>query len=232
MPFRRTSCAPWHSSRSRRSGTRPCRPRHTAPRSVTPATNLGDQVVQVSWEGFRPTQRQRDLRRHDHAVHRGSELGAPRLQHAGDVSVLADRQPADGVTHTDGTGSTFIDIMTTGAPAVARLQRDAPVLAAAVRRRRSTASTRGRSPKNRVIVPLSFEKSFGDCPPVQQLRRPDRDREPRPRPRSTSGRRTSAPASTPSPSTSRTRRRTRRARTSSTTKSTSVSRRCRRRPAR
>jgi len=139
-----------------------------APRSasVTPAGGLGDQVVRVNWEHFRPT-----LANGTNSVTIMQCIAHP-------TSVLRDCNYADpypftssgnqvpaAVTQKDGTGNAFIDIETT-----ARL----PSLACTATHPCSLLLFENTVdgfdpnalPPERAIVPLSFRKSSGDCPPV------------------------------------------------------------------
>ena len=158
----------------------------------------------------------RHLRRHDPAVPRatrGRSRSDCNTAETFPFSLNGNQQP--GVTHKDGTGSVFIDIMTTARlPSLACSETHA-VLAPALRDDGQRLRPERAARKNRVLVPLHFAQELRRLPAGAALRRADRDRGVGRARAVPVGRRTSAPARTRSRSTSRTRRRTRRARTSS-----------------
>ncbi len=139
----------------------------SAPRTAqaTPATGLGDQVVRVTWQHFRPT-------RVD-----GAYTVAIVQCIANPTSVLRDcntnetyplsltGNQAQGTTQKDGTGNAFIDVATT-----ARL----PLLACTSSKPCSLllyentpeGFDANKLPPQRALVPLTFRRSSGDCPPV------------------------------------------------------------------
>src|SRR5215831_18460789 len=133
---------------------------------VDPSTALTDAVVSVSWSGFRPSQPD----------------GSSRVQllqcKANPKSVLRDCNTdetfpfsLDGnqqlaTTAKDGTGHVFMDIMTTARlPSLACSETHPCSLL--VFETTSEGYNPNGLPPNRVIVPLTFKHSFGDCPPVQ-----------------------------------------------------------------
>ena len=153
-------------------GTTLSLPSGAAPRTsqrkvvVEPATDLTDAVVSVSWSGFRPS-------RPD---------GSSRVQvlqcKANPKSVLRDCNTdetfpysLDGnqqitTTAKNGTGHVFMDIMTTARlPSLACSETHPCSLL--VFETTSEGYNPNGLPPNRVIVPLTFKHSFGDCPPVQ-----------------------------------------------------------------
>ena len=135
---------------------------------VSPATNLGDEVVQVSWTGFRPTQPNGNygVRIMQCTAHPHSVLRDCNTQETFPFSLIGNQQ--DGVTHTDGTGSTFMDIMTTARlPSLVCSETHACSLL--LYEETFNGFDPRTLPKNRVIVPISFRRSFGDCPPVQRF---------------------------------------------------------------
>ena len=106
----------------------------SAPRSAqaTPATNLGDEVVRVTWQNFRPT-------RADGAysvavleciAHPTSVLRDCNVNETYPLSLTGNQ--AQGTTQKDGTGRVFMDIDDRAAP-IPRVQRDEAVLVAVVR---------------------------------------------------------------------------------------------------
>jgi hypothetical protein len=133
---------------------------------VEPATNLTDAVVSVSWSGFRPSQPD----------------GSARVQllqcRANPKSVLRDCNTEEtfpfslngnqqlGTTGKDGTGHVFMDIMTTARLPSLACSETHPCSLLAFETTSEGYNPNG-LPPNRVIVPLTFEHSFGDCPPVQ-----------------------------------------------------------------
>src|ERR1700680_2866187 len=80
--------------------------------TVEPATNLTDEVAKVSWNGFRPTLSDGtfgvDILQctlHPTSVQRDCNTGD-----TFPLSLTGNQQT--GVTHSDGTGSVFMDVMT------------------------------------------------------------------------------------------------------------------------
>jgi hypothetical protein len=136
---------------------------------VAPATNLTDEVVNVTWQGFTPT---RD----------DGTYGVVIMQcRAHPRSVLRDCNTAEtfpydltgnqqlGVTHADGTGTKFIDIMTTARLPLLACSETTPCSLLLYETTDDGFDANGLPPaKTRVIVPLSFERNSADCPPVQQ----------------------------------------------------------------
>jgi hypothetical protein len=135
---------------------------------VSPATNLGDQVVEVRWSGFRPTRQ-------------GGTYSVVLLQcKANPKSVLRDCNTGETFPYSltgnlqeantakDGTGHVFMDIMTTSRlPALGcRETKSCSLLVYEVT---DDGYDPNGLPPNRVIVPLLFAHSFGDCPPVRNF---------------------------------------------------------------
>ncbi len=135
---------------------------------VIPPNDLTDQVVEVRWQGFDPT-------RSD------GTFGVVILECvAKPKSVLADCDAAltfplsvsgnqqSGVTRSDGTGRTFIDIMTT-----ARLPKlacsETKSCSLLVYEQTPAGFDPNGLPSARALVPLSFRKSSADCPPVKRF---------------------------------------------------------------
>jgi hypothetical protein len=135
---------------------------------VIPPNDLTDQVVEVRWQGFDPT-------RSD------GTFGVVILECvAKPKSVLADCNAAltfplsvsgnqqSGVTRSDGTGRTFIDIMTT-----ARLPKlacsETKSCSLLVYEQTPAGFDPNGLPTARALVPLNFRKSSADCPPVKKF---------------------------------------------------------------
>jgi hypothetical protein len=134
-----------------------------------PGANLGDEVITVAWQGFTPT-------RSD------GTYGVVILQcRAHPKSVLNDCNTAEtfpydltgnqqqGVTHKDGTGNKFIDIMTTARLPSLACSESTPCSLLVYETTDTGFDPTGLPPANtRVLVPLSFERNSADCPPVKQ----------------------------------------------------------------
>lgn len=136
--------------------------------TATPATDLGDQVIKVSWQGFAPT-------RPD-----GSDGVVIMQCRAHPKSVQNDCNDAEtfpydltgnqqaGTTSQNGTGSVFIDIMTTARLPALACSETTPCSLLVYETTDDGFDVNGLPPaKTRVIVPLSFARNSGDCPPVQ-----------------------------------------------------------------
>jgi hypothetical protein len=132
-----------------------------------PATSLGDEVVNVTWQGFHPTLAD-------------GTYGVVVMQcRANPKSVLNDCNTADtfpfsldgnqqlAVTNRDGTGSVFIDIMTTARLPSLACSESTPCSLLVYETTENGFNPRG-LPKNRVLIPLSFARNSADCPPVRQ----------------------------------------------------------------
>ncbi len=135
---------------------------------VQPATGLSDQVVDVSWSGFRPTKK-------------NGTFSVVVLQCKDDPkSVLRDCNTADtfpfsftgnlqhATTTKNGTGHVFMDIMTTSRLPALGCSETHPCTLLVYEDDGNGYDPNG-LPPNRVIVPLHFAHSFGDCPPVQNF---------------------------------------------------------------
>jgi hypothetical protein len=133
---------------------------------VQPATGLSDQVVDVSWSGFRPTKKD-------------GTYGVVLMQCKADPKhLLRDCNTADtfpysltgnlenASTGKDGTGHVFMDIMTTSRLPSIGCSETHPCSLLVYEDDGLGFDPNG-LPQTRVIVPLSFAKSFADCPPVQ-----------------------------------------------------------------
>ena len=136
--------------------------------SVSPGTNLTDEVVNVSWAGFRPTL--------DNGLY-----GVTILQCSADpksvdkdcntdetfpYSLDGNQQP--GTTGKDGTGRAFIDIMTSARLPSLACSESKPCSLMLFETTINGFNPAGLPPA-RVIVPLTFARSETDCPPVQQF---------------------------------------------------------------
>jgi phosphate transport system substrate-binding protein len=133
---------------------------------VTPSTGLGDQVVSVSWSGFRPTTPdgnytvdvlQCTAQPHD-------LLRDCNIDDTFPFSLTGNRQTAN--TAKDGTGNVLMDIMSTSRlPSLGCSQTHACSLL--VFEDTFDGYDPTHLPPFHVIVPLRFQRSFADCPPVQ-----------------------------------------------------------------
>ncbi len=136
---------------------------------ATPATNLGDQVVNVTWEGFAPTRAD------------GTDGVVIMQCRANPRSVLNDCNTADtfpydlngnqqaGTTAKNGTGSVFIDIMTTARLPSLACSQTTPCSLLVYETTANGFDANGLPPAStRVIVPLSFARNSADCPPVRE----------------------------------------------------------------
>jgi hypothetical protein len=138
-----------------------------APRSaqVIPAKDLGDQVVRVTWQNFRPTRADGTFTVgiFQCIAHPTSVLRDCNTAETFPLSLTGNQAQAN--TKKDGTGSAFIDVETT-----ARL----PALACSETRPCSLLLYENTIdgfdpnglPAERALAPLNFRKSSGDCPPV------------------------------------------------------------------
>ena len=129
--------------------------------------------------GLRADARRRHRRRRDHAVPGAPEVGAERLQHRRDVPVRPQRATSSRASpHKDGTGSVFIDIMTTARlPSLACSETHAVLAPACTRPPPNGFDPNGLPPaKTRVIVPLQLRAELGRLPAGAALRLPHRDR--------------------------------------------------------
>jgi ABC-type phosphate transport system substrate-binding protein len=130
---------------------------------ASPATDLGDQVVAVSWQGFRPTRPDGTFgvtilqcRQHPESVQNDCNSDT--------FPLSFDGNQAQGVTQPNGTGSAFIDIEST-----ARL----PSLACShahpcsllVYEITANGFDPAHMPPAYVVVNLSFRANAADCPP-------------------------------------------------------------------
>jgi hypothetical protein len=124
--------------------------------------------VQVKWSGFRPTRR-------------GGTFSVVVLQCTADPkSVLRDCNIGETfpfsltgnlqetTTAKDGTGHVFMDIMTTNRLPSLGCSESHPCSLLVYEATDDGYDPNG-LPPNRVIVPLQFARSFGDCPPVQNF---------------------------------------------------------------
>jgi hypothetical protein len=135
---------------------------------VEPATNLGDQVVLVSWAGFRPTKKDST-----YAVvvlqckeNPKSVLRDCNTEETFPFSLTGNLQ--ESRTTKDGTGHVFMDIMTTNRLPSLGCSETRPCSLLVYEDDGMGYDPNG-LPPNRVIVPLQFARSFGDCPPVQNF---------------------------------------------------------------
>ena len=134
-----------------------------------PGTNLGDGVITVAWQGFTPTRAD-------------GTYGVVILQcRAHPRSVTNDCNTANtfpydltgnqqaGITHKDGTGIKFIDIMTTARLPSLACSESTPCSLLLYETTENGFDPSGLPPANsRVIVPLTFARNSADCPPVQR----------------------------------------------------------------
>jgi ABC-type phosphate transport system substrate-binding protein len=136
---------------------------------ATPATNLGDQVINVTWEGFGPTRAD------------GTDSVVIMQCRANPRSVLNDCNTADtfpydlngnqqaGTTAKNGTGRVFIDIMTTARLPSLACSQTTPCSLLVYETTANGFDANGLPPAStRVIVPLSFARNSADCPPVRE----------------------------------------------------------------
>jgi ABC-type phosphate transport system substrate-binding protein len=138
-----------------------------APRTAEadPSTNLGDQVVHVTWQHFRPTKAD------------GSYSVSILECVARPTSVLRDcnvdetyptsltGNQAQGTTQKDGTGKAFIDVGTTARLPALGCTASKPC-SLLVYENTPDGFDANKLPAQRVVVPLQFRRSFGDCPPA------------------------------------------------------------------
>jgi ABC-type phosphate transport system substrate-binding protein len=130
---------------------------------ASPATNLGDQVVAVSWQGFRPTRPDGTFgvtilqcRQHPKSVDNDCNTATFPLSFYGNQ--------AQGVTQPNGTGAAFIDIEST-----ARLPSLACSHANPCSLLLYEVTPNGFDPAHMppvyALVDLSFRANAADCPP-------------------------------------------------------------------
>ena len=139
----------------------------TAPRNaqVTPAGGLGDQVVRVTWEHFRPTRADGtfNVTIMQCSAHPTSVLRDCNTADTYPLSLTGNQ--AQGITQKDGTGAAFIDIETTARlPALACTETHPCSLL--LFENTANGFDPNKLPADRTLVPLRFRKSSGDCPPV------------------------------------------------------------------
>jgi len=135
---------------------------------ATPATDLGDQVVLVSWQGFAPTRSDgtdgvviMQCRAHPRSVQSDCNT-AETFPYD-----LTGNQQA-GTTAQNGTGNVFMDIMTTARLPSLACSETTPCSLLVYETTANGFDPSGLPPaKTRVLVPLSFARNSADCPPVQ-----------------------------------------------------------------
>jgi phosphate transport system substrate-binding protein len=134
--------------------------------AVTPSTGLADQVVDVSWSGFRPTTPDGNYtvdvlqcKANPHSVLRDCNT-----DDTFPFSLTGNRQ--SGITAKDGTGNVFMDIMTASRLPSLGCSETHPC-SLLVFEDTFDGYDPTHLPPFHVIVPLHFQHSFADCPPVQ-----------------------------------------------------------------
>ncbi len=136
---------------------------------ASPATGLGDQVIKVSWSGFHPTQDDGaygvvvlECRAHPASVQND-------CNNAETFPYDLNGNQQAGKTSKQGTGSVFIDIMTTARlPSLACSQSTPCSLLVYEITADGYDVNRLPPAKTRVIVPITFARNAADCPPVVQ----------------------------------------------------------------
>lgn len=142
-------------------------PRMTA--EALPGTNLGDGVITVAWQGFTPT---RDDGTYGVVIlqcraHPRSVTNDCNTANTFPYDLTGNQQA--GITHKDGTGSKFMDIMTTARLPSLACSESTPCSLLLYETTENGFDPNGLPPANtRVIVPLHFERNSADCPPVQR----------------------------------------------------------------
>jgi len=133
-----------------------------------PATGLGDQVIAVAWQGFAPTRSDgtdgvviMQCRAHPRSVNNDCNT-------ANTFPYDLNGNQQAGTTSADGTGSVFIDIMTTARLPSLACSQSTPCSLLVYETTANGFDPNGLPPANtRVLVPLSFARNSADCPPVQ-----------------------------------------------------------------
>jgi ABC-type phosphate transport system substrate-binding protein len=137
--------------------------------SVSPGTNLTDEVVKVSWAGFRPTDNNNGLYGVTIMQCRANPKSVDKDCNTDETfpySLDGNQQP--GTTAQDGTGSAFIDIMTSARLPSLACSESNPCSLMLFETTANGFNPAGLPPA-RVIVPLQFARSQTDCPPVRQF---------------------------------------------------------------
>ncbi|HTD49172.1 MAG TPA: substrate-binding domain-containing protein, partial [Acidimicrobiia bacterium] len=141
---------------------------HPLTAEALPATGLGDQVIAVAWQGFAPTRSDgtdgvviMQCRAHPRSVNNDCNT-------ANTFPYDLNGNQQAGTTAKDGTGSVFIDIMTTARLPSLACSQATPCSLLVYETTPNGYDANGLPPANtRVIVPLSFARNSADCPPVQ-----------------------------------------------------------------
>jgi hypothetical protein len=139
----------------------------TPPRSaqVTPAGNLRDQVVRVTWEHFRPTRSDGTFSVviMECIAHPTSVLADCNTGETFPLSLAGNQQP--GTTEADGTGSAFFDVESTARLPALGCSAEKPCSLLLYEQTASGFDPNG-LPPDMTTTPLTFRKSAADCPPV------------------------------------------------------------------
>jgi len=139
----------------------------SAPRTAeaTPSTGLGDQVVHVTWQHFRPTKADGSYSVSilECIANPTSLLRDCNINETYPTSLTGNQ--AQGTTQKDGTGKAFIDVGTTARLPALCCTASKPC-SLVVYENPPEGFDPNKLPPQRAIVPLSFRRSSGDCPPV------------------------------------------------------------------
>ncbi|MDQ1449085.1 MAG: hypothetical protein QOC79_2056, partial [Actinomycetota bacterium] len=132
---------------------------------ATPATELGDQVVRVTWQHFRPTRADGtfSVTIMQCSAHPTSVLRDCNIDEAFPLSSSGNQ--AQGVTQKDGTGNAFVDVATTARLPLLACTQTHPCSLLVYENTIDGFDANGLPPQL-ALAPISFRKSSGDCPPV------------------------------------------------------------------
>jgi hypothetical protein len=132
---------------------------------ATPATELGDQVVRVTWQHFRPTRADGtfSVTIMQCSAQPTSVIRDCNIDEAFPLSSSGNQ--AQGVTQKDGTGNAFVDVETTARLPLLACTQTHPCSLLVYENTIDGFDANGLPPQL-ALVPLSFRKSSGDCPPV------------------------------------------------------------------
>ena len=139
----------------------------SAPRTAeaTPSTGVGDQVVRVTWQHFRPTRLDGSytVAILECIAHPTSVLRDCNINETYPLSLTGNQ--ALGTTQKDGTGNAFIDIGSTARLPALGCTESKPC-SLLLYENTPEGFDANKLPPQRALVPLSFRRSSGDCPPV------------------------------------------------------------------
>jgi ABC-type phosphate transport system substrate-binding protein len=150
--------------------------RAAAPRTltVTPATGLGDQVVQVHWTGFDPTEGEFT----DTVTILQCKANPQSIDTDNDSSTADDcytALPPQGnqiagtaITQANGTGSAAIEILPAAQLPMLNCSETNPCSIVAYENDGTIPPAHG-LPATAAVAPLQFAKSIDDCPPVENF---------------------------------------------------------------